>query len=137
MDQFGNDLKKVLQAGIGAVATGLEKAQGAIEDLSKKGEPIYEQAKTAVVDAVDKAKKAINESAKPKVEDFVAGLRQFSVDELRKIRDALDELTAAPEKKEARPEEQPAPSDEAAEADGAEAEETADAPIDEDDDAKA
>ena len=116
MDQFGNDLKKVLQAGIGAVATGLEKAQGAIEDLSKKGEPIYEQAKTAVVDAVDKAKKAINESAKPKVEDFVAGLRQFSIDELRKIRDALDELTAAPKTDEPAPEDEEAPAGETGEA---------------------
>lgn len=132
MDQFGNDLKKVLQAGIGAVATGLEKAQGAIEDLSKKGEPIYEQAKSAVTDAVDKAKKAINETAKPRVEDFVAGLRQFSADELKKIRIAIDDLTAAP----ARDEEKPA--DEAAEAaeDETEEEDQTEA-IDEDDDAKA
>lgn len=128
MDQFGNDLKKVLQAGIGAVATGLEKAQGAIEDLSKKGEPIYEQAKSAVTDAVDKAKKAINETAKPRVEDFVAGLKQFSADELKKIRAAIDDLTAAP----AQDEEKPADED-AAEA---EDEDQAEA-IDEDDDAKA
>ena len=128
MDQFGNDLKKVLQAGIGAVATGLEKAQGAIEDLSKKGEPIYEQAKSAVTDAVDKAKKAINETAKPRVEDFVAGLKQFSADELKKIRAAIDDLSAAP----AQDEEKPADED-AAEA---EDEDQAEA-IDEDDDAKA
>lgn len=124
MDQLGNDLKKVLQAGIGAVATGLEKAQGAIEDLSKKGEPIYEQARSAVTDAVDKAKKAISESAKPKVEDFIAGLRQFSADELKKIRSALDDLTAAPEADEEQPEDEEAPADET------EAEE-ADAPDDE------
>ncbi|MBR1586558.1 MAG: hypothetical protein IJ662_13540 [Clostridia bacterium] len=92
MDQFGNDLKKVLQAGLGAVATGLEKAQDAIEDLSKKGEPIYEQAKAAVVDAVDKAKQAINDSAKPQVDEFVNNLQQFSGEELAKIRTALDDL---------------------------------------------
>ena len=94
MDQFGNDLNKVLQAGLGAVATGLEKAQDAIEDLSKKGEPIYEQAKAAVTDAVDKAKKAYQESAKPQVEDFVNGLKGFSLEELNKIRAALDDLAA-------------------------------------------
>lgn len=92
MDQFGNDLKKVLQAGLGAVATGLEKAQGAIEDLSKKGEPIYEQAKAAVTDAVDKAKQAINETAKPQVNDFIDSLQKFSAEELSKIRSALDDL---------------------------------------------
>ncbi|MBQ9264545.1 MAG: hypothetical protein IJ189_10145 [Clostridia bacterium] len=92
MDQFGNDLKKVLQAGLGAVATGLEKAQDAIEDLSKKGEPLYEQAKAAVVDVVDKAKQAINDQAKPQVDEFVNNLQQFSTEELGKIRTALDDL---------------------------------------------
>lgn len=130
MDQFGNDLKKVLQAGIGAVATGLEKAQGAIEDLSKKGEPIYEQAKSAVTDAVDKAKKAINETAKPRVEDFVAGLKQFSADELKKIRAAIDDLTAAPAQDEEKPADEDAAEAETEDEDQAEA-------IDEDDDAKA
>ena len=95
MDQLGNDLKKVLQAGIGAVATGLEKAQDAIEDLSKKGEPIYEQ-----------AKQAINDQAKPQVDEFVNNLQKFSSDELNKIRAALDSLTAkAGEQKDAPAEE--------------------------------
>lgn len=92
MDQLGNDLKKVLKAGLGAVATGLEKAQDAIEDLSKKGEPIYEQAKQAVTDAVDKARQAINEQARPQVDEFVNNLQKFSSDELNKIRAALDDL---------------------------------------------
>ena len=106
MDQLGNDLKKVLQAGIGAVATGLEKAQDAIEDLSKKGEPIYEQAKQAVTDAVGKAKQAINDQAKPQVDEFVNNLQKFSSDELNKIRAALDSLTAkAGEQKDAPAEE--------------------------------
>ena len=106
MDQLGNDLKKVLQAGIGAVATGLEKAQDAIEDLSKKGEPIYEQAKQAVTDAVGKAKQAINDQTKPQVDEFVNNLQKFSSDELNKIRAALDSLTAkAGEQKDAPAEE--------------------------------
>ena len=92
MDQLGNDLKKMLKAGLGAVATGLEKAQDAIEDLSKKGEPIYEQAKAAVTDAVDKAKQAINEQARPQVDDFVNNLQKYSAEELAKVRKALDDL---------------------------------------------
>lgn len=93
MDQLGNDLKKVLKAGLGAVATGLEKAQDAIEDFSKKGEPIYEQAKQTVTEAVDKAKQAINEQARPQVDEFVNNLQKFSSEELNKIRAALDDLT--------------------------------------------
>ena len=51
MDQLGTELKKVLKAGMGAVAAGLEMGQDAIEQLAKKGEPLYEQAKNAVTDA--------------------------------------------------------------------------------------
>lgn len=109
MDQLGNDLKKVLQAGLGAVATGLEKAQGAIDDLSKKGEPIYEQAKAAVTDAVDKAKQAVSECAKPRVEDFIDDLRQFSQEELARVRAALEELAGKTASKE-----EPASKDETA-----------------------
>ena len=94
MDQFGNDLKKVLQAGLDAVATGLEKAQDAIEDFSKKGEPLYEQAKAAVTDTVNKAKKAYNEAAKPQVDELVNSLQKFSAEELARLRAALDQLSA-------------------------------------------
>lgn len=106
MDQFGNDLKKVLQAGLGAVATGLEKAQDAIEDLSKKGEPIYDQAKATVTDVVDKARKAYQDAAKPQVEEFVSGLKGFSLEELNKIRAALDDLAAKVQNQPEAPEEE-------------------------------
>ena len=60
MDQLGNELKKVLKAGMGAVAAGLEMGQDAIEQLAKKGEPLYEQAKNAVTDAAGKVKQTIS-----------------------------------------------------------------------------
>ena len=61
MDQIGNELKKMLKAGLGAVAAGAEKAQEAIETLSQKGEPLYQQAKSAVSDAAGKVAQAVNE----------------------------------------------------------------------------
>lgn len=94
MDQIGNDLKKVLKAGLGAIATGVEKASDAIEDLSKKGEPLYEQAKAAVTDTVNKAKKAYNDAAKPQVDELVNSLQKFSAEELARLRAALDQLSA-------------------------------------------
>ena len=54
MDQLSDELKKMLKAGMGAVAAGLEKGQEAIDSLAQKGEPIYQQAKSAVSDAADK-----------------------------------------------------------------------------------
>lgn len=99
MEQIGNELKKVLKAGIGAVATGVEKTQGAIESLAQKGEPLYEQAKTAVCDAAGKLKKAVSDSGiadkfscRPRVESIINDLRELTQQELDEIRAALEEI---------------------------------------------
>ncbi len=94
MDQLGDELKKVLQAGLGAVATGVEKAQEAVENLSKKGEPLYEQAKSAVLDAAGKVKQAVSECGKVKVEDIIDTLRQMQPEDWAQVRAALDEFEA-------------------------------------------
>ena len=72
MDQLGNELKKVLKAGMGAVAAGLEMGQDAIEQLAKKGEPLYEQAKNAVSDAAGKVKQTIDSlNAQPQAQEII------------------------------------------------------------------
>ncbi len=95
MEQIVNEMKKVLKAGIGAVATGVEKTQEAIETLAQKGEPLYEQAKTAVADAADKVKKAVVDSGiadafscPPRTDRVIRELQQMTQEE-------LDEITAA------------------------------------------
>ena len=102
MEQIGSELKKILKAGIGAVATGVEKTQGAIESLAQKGEPLYEQAKTAVCDAAGKLKKAVNDSGiadtfscRPQVESIIKDLQELTQQELDEIRTALEEGEAA------------------------------------------
>ena len=105
MEQFGNELKKVLKAGLGAVATGAEMAQEAIENLSKKGEPLYQQAKSAVTDAADKIRQAVNDSGikeamagKPRAAEIIDEIRTLSREDWALIRAALDEFEAmAPE----------------------------------------
>lgn len=99
MEQFTDELKKVLKAGLGAMATGMDKAQEAIETLAQKGEPIYEQAKAAMGDAADKIKKAVNSSGiadaftcRPKVEDIINDLNALCQDELDEVRKALEEI---------------------------------------------
>lgn len=101
MDQLGDELKKVFQAGLGAVAAGAEKVQEAVESLSKKGEPLYEQAKSAVSDAADSIKKAVSDSGiadvfsgkgKGKVDAMICALKQLPLEELYQIRAALDEI---------------------------------------------
>ena len=108
MEQFGNEFKKMLKAGLGAVAAGAEKAQEAIETLSKKGEPLYEQAKSAVSDAADKIRQAVNDSGikdamagKPKAQEIIDEMRTMTREEWAQIRAALDEFEAQPPAEEA------------------------------------
>ena len=97
MDQIGDGLKKMVQAGFGAVATGVEKTQGAITRFAQKGEPIYEQAKSAVTETTDKIKRAVQDgkvgemlSCRPRVESIIRDLKEMTGEELDQIRTALD-----------------------------------------------
>lgn len=99
MEQIANEIKKVLKAGIGAVATGVEKTQEAIETLAKKGEPLYEQAKTAVTDAADKVKKAVADSGiadafscPSRVDGVIRELQQMTQQELDQVKQAIADI---------------------------------------------
>lgn len=95
MEQFGNELKKVLKAGMGAVAAGLEMGQDAIEQLAKKGEPLYEQAKNVVSDAAGKVKQTISSmSAQPQAQEIIDTLRGMGKEAWDQVRAALDEFEA-------------------------------------------
>ena len=99
MDQFGDELKKVFKAGLGAVAAGLEKGQDALENLAQKGEPIYQQAKSAVTDAAGKVAQAVSDgiqaiSSKPSAQDVIDLIRTMSREDWAQIRAALDEFEA-------------------------------------------
>ena len=99
MDQLSDELKKMLKAGMGAVAAGLEKGQEAIDSLAQKGEPIYQQAKSAVADAAGKVKQAVSEgwnavNAKPQVQELIDVLRGMTRDDWAQVRAALDEFEA-------------------------------------------
>lgn len=111
MDQIGEEIKKVVQAGIGAVAVGMEKAQEAVDSLSKKGQPIYEQAKSAVTDAAGKVKQAFDQSGiadalcgKIKADEIIDALKNLSPEDQARVREALDALKAQAA---ATPDEQP------------------------------
>jgi len=116
MEQIGNEIKKMIQAGLGAVATGVEKTQEAIDTLAEKGEPIYEQAKAAVCDAAEKIKKAVDDSgigdlftAPSRTEKVIAEMQEMTQEELDEIRIALEDIyPARPSGKEEPKEEPPA-----------------------------
>lgn len=120
MEQFSDELKKVVKAGFGAVSAGVEKAQEVIDDLSKKGEPLYEQAKSAVNDAAEKIKKAVDDSGignafsrRPQVQDIISDLQQLTREELDEVREALEDIYALQaQESEAPKEDEAAPFDE-------------------------
>ena len=112
MDQLGGEIKKIVQAGIGAVAVGVEKAQEAVETLSKKGEPLYQQAKSAVTDAAGKLKEAFDKSGiadalcgRPKAAEVIDTLRYMTREDWALVREALDLFEAQADAPEEAPEE--------------------------------
>lgn len=107
MDDICKEIEKVLKAGIGAVAFGVEKAQEAVDSLAQKGEPIYQQAKTAVAGAADKVVKSFNEIGKPKLENLLKEAKAFSLAELKELREKLGQLIDDMEQKQTQEESDP------------------------------
>lgn len=65
---FGEGLHKVFLAGIGALATTVEKSQSIVDDLVKKGELTVEQGKALNTELKRKASEA-KESRESKADD--------------------------------------------------------------------
>ncbi|MBT1161921.1 MULTISPECIES: phasin family protein [Bifidobacterium] len=61
---FGDGLRKVFLAGVGALATTVEKSQEIVDDLVKKGELTVEQGKALNTELKRKAAEVKEESAK-------------------------------------------------------------------------
>ena len=81
-DLLGDGLRKVLLAGIGALATGYEKSSELVDELVKKGEITVEQGK------------ALNTELKRKVSETVDDAKKAAADGILAIGDR-SQLTAA------------------------------------------
>lgn len=67
MDNLGESLKKVMLAGVGALATTAEKSKEILDDLVKKGELTVEQGKVLNEELKHNVKKAVKENVTVKV----------------------------------------------------------------------
>lgn len=92
MEDFIKDLEKMIKAGIGAVATGMEKAQDAVDKLAQKGEPLYQQAKTSVSEFADKVCKTFQELGKPKLADMIHDAQSLTDEELTALHKGIGEM---------------------------------------------
>mgnify|MGYP003501669643 CR=1 FL=1 len=94
---FNDEMKKIMLAGIGAVATTVEKSQEVVETLIKKGEITVEQGKVlneelkrTVKESVSKQSEEKNESTK--VNAVLSDLEQLSEEDLKVIKAKLAEM---------------------------------------------
>ena len=83
MDKFGDNMKKLLLAGIGTVAVTAEKSKEILDEMVKKGELTVEQGKVLNQELKHNIKKTVKEKVNVSV-------KPSSPDELREL---LDQMT--------------------------------------------
>ena len=90
---LGEELRKVLLAGVGAVATTAEKSQELINQLVEKGERTVEQGneelKRNIRDKVKENVTVVVKDDEPSVDKVVETMDKMSPEELQAIKDKL------------------------------------------------
>ena len=100
---IGSGIEKIIKAGIGAVKSGVECSQETIDKWAEKGEPAFQNAKSALNNAAGKLKKAVDESPIPDNLSMMLGgkvtldtlknvLRRLTKQELDAVREMIDGL---------------------------------------------
>lgn len=93
MELFSEELKKVLLAGVGAVALTAEKSKDVVDQLVKKGELTVEQGKILN----EELKHTVKEKLKTPshVEEISKDLEKLDMNDLAVIKAKIDELEKA------------------------------------------
>lgn len=102
MDNLGESLKKVMLAGVGALATTAEKSKEILDDLVKKGELTVEQGKVLNEELKHNVKKAVKENVTVKVkpsspeelEELLDKMTPEQIDQLKEKLAGLDKPSA-------------------------------------------
>ena len=88
MNNFSEDLKKVLLAGIGAVATTIEKSKDVVDELVKKGELTVEQGKALN----EELKHNFAKKAEKSVDQISEDLENINPEDLEILKQKITEL---------------------------------------------
>ena len=95
---FGDELKKIVLAGIGAVAVSAEKSKEIVDELIKKGEVTVEQGKILneelkrkINEKTKEFKDENNEDKSDKVSEVLDELSKMSPEELEKVKAKLQD----------------------------------------------
>lgn len=89
---INEDLKKVLLAGIGAVATTVEKSQEMVDTLIKKGQITVEQGKVLNEELKRAVKEKQQKDTPERETSIVDQLDQLSEEEIKAIKQKLAEM---------------------------------------------
>lgn len=97
MDNLGESLKKVMLAGVGALATTAEKSKEILDDLVKKGELTVEQGKVLNEELKHNVKKAVKENVTVKVkpsspEELEELLDKMTPEQIDQLKEKLADL---------------------------------------------
>ena len=104
---FGDNIKKVILIGIGAMASTAEKSKEIVDDLVRKGEITAQQGKTLneelkhkIKENVETIKENVSSAIAPEkkekkeeeINDVISKLDSMSADELAAVKAKLDEI---------------------------------------------
>ena len=92
---FSENVRKIFLAGVGAIATGVEKSQQIIEELVKKGELTVEQGKSLNEELSRKAAKAAGETHDSFLRTRMAGMTPEEREAyVKKVQDMAAEINS-------------------------------------------
>ncbi len=94
MDNLGENLKKVMLAGVGALAVTAEKSKELLDELVKKGELTVEQGKVLNEELKHNVKQAVKENVTVKVkastpEELTELLDKMTPEQLNELKERL------------------------------------------------
>lgn len=103
MDGFGENVKKILLAGIGAVAATTEKSKEILDEMVKKGELTVEQGKVLNEELKHNIKKTVKERVNVSVkvsdpEELDELLDKMTPEQIALLKERIEKMDAAGEK---------------------------------------
>lgn len=101
MEKFSNNIKKVILAGIGAVAVTAEKSKDLLDEMVEKGELTVEQGKVLNEELKHNIKKTVKETADKTVSDSDISdlISRMTPEQLAALKEKLAEKETAGEGK--------------------------------------
>lgn len=90
MNNFGEDLRKLVLAGLGAVAVTSEKSKDVVDQLVKKGELTVEQGKVLNEELKHNVAEKLREPVS--TETISKDLEKMDVEDLEKLKAKIEEL---------------------------------------------